>query len=243
MDCRAFHRNLEDYLEGGLDFSGRFGMERHARQCISCGEELAGAQHLRRMASELKRVKAPPNFEFSVLNEIARHKSYNRFSGLRSLWIYGIEWPSWRKLALASSGLAIIGLGIFYASYRTASDIVTAPPVAVVEPSKAPVKAMDTPAKIIKTASKNEHVAKADHPLAKKPKAIEELATAETMEPPVPFEELDFQDPEATGMEFVKYEAFGADNRPVPVRVPRPKKIWVQYGQLSEEDFLRNVSH
>ena len=40
MNCRTFQKNLEDYLADGLDFAGRFGMERHARQCISCGKEM-----------------------------------------------------------------------------------------------------------------------------------------------------------------------------------------------------------
>jgi hypothetical protein len=243
MNCRTFHRNLEDYLEGGLDFSRRFGMERHAKQCIGCGEELAGAQRLRRMASELKRVKAPPNFEFSVLNEIAKHKSRNRFPGIRSLWIYGIEWPSWRKLALASSSLIILGFGIFYASYRVTPDIISPPPLAVVKPSTTPAKMAEIPAKIIKTNPQPELVASSKQPPAKQPKAAEALNTAAAIDPPIPFEEVGFQDPETADMEFVKYEVLGADNRLMPVRVPRPKKIWIQYGQLSEEEFLRNVSH
>jgi len=46
MNCRTFHRTLEDYLEGGLDFSGRFGMERHARQCLSCGSRFTTYERL-----------------------------------------------------------------------------------------------------------------------------------------------------------------------------------------------------
>ena len=78
MDCRKFHGNFEDYLEGGLDFAGRFGMERHAQQCIVCGKKLAAAQRLRAMARELQRVQAPLNFESSVLNEIARIKGHGQ---------------------------------------------------------------------------------------------------------------------------------------------------------------------
>ncbi len=59
MNCRTFHRTLEDYLEGGLDFSGRFGMERHARQCLSCGKEMSDAQQLRRMVSEFSALRRP----------------------------------------------------------------------------------------------------------------------------------------------------------------------------------------
>ncbi len=87
MNCRTFHRTLEDYLEGGLDFSGRFGMERHARQCLSCGKEMSDAQRLHQMVSELQRVKAPSDFEASVLREIGMRKAHGRFSGFRSFWM------------------------------------------------------------------------------------------------------------------------------------------------------------
>ena len=46
MDCRTFNKKLEDYLEGGLDFPGRFGMERHAGHCFACGKTVADAQKL-----------------------------------------------------------------------------------------------------------------------------------------------------------------------------------------------------
>jgi hypothetical protein len=59
MDCRKFHRDLEDYLEDGLDFSSRFGVERHAQQCIHCGKVLSNAQQLRRMTRQIEKVKAP----------------------------------------------------------------------------------------------------------------------------------------------------------------------------------------
>ena len=181
MDCRTFHKNLEDYLEGGLDFSGRFGMERHAQQCIGCGETLAGAQRLRQMASGLKRVKAPPDFESSVLNKIAAHKSQGRFSGLRSLWIYGIEWPSWRKLSLASSSLIVLGLVLFYAYHRPAPDQGSVAAPVAVEPAKAPAKAIDKPMEIINSNIKNDTAAKFDQPLMKKPAAGAMEASGEAM--------------------------------------------------------------
>ena len=106
MDCKTFHKNLEDYLEDGLDFAGRFGMERHAQQCIGCGKDMADAQQIRRMVSELERVKAPDSFEASVISEIGKRKWDARSTGIRRFWIYGPEGPQWRKLALASSSLA-----------------------------------------------------------------------------------------------------------------------------------------
>ena len=140
MDCNKFHQNLEDYLEDGLDFPGRFGMERHAQQCIRCGKEMAGAQQLRRMMSEMDRVKAPSNFESSVLNEIGKLKARSRFFNFKRWWFYGFELPSARKLALASSCVAVLAFGIFYFSdrpRRTAPGPLSNPPALMVqEPAK-----------------------------------------------------------------------------------------------------------
>ena len=242
MDCRTFHRNLEDYLVGGLDFSGRFGMERHAQQCIGCGKTLTGAQRLHRMASELKRVKAPPNFESSVLNKIAIQKSHSLFSGIRSLWIYGIEWPSWRKLSLASSSLIVLGLILFYAFHRPVPNHESTVPTAAVESAKAPAKSKEDPAKMMNTNAENKPAAKSDQPHSKKP-VVESTKVAGTTKPPLPYEEVDLQDQEIEEMQFVEYEVMGPDNRPVLIRLPMPKTIRMQYGQTSEESFLRNVSH
>ncbi len=246
MDCRTFHRNLEDYLEGGLDFSGRFGMERHAQQCIGCGKELAGAQRLHRMASELQRVKAPPNFEVSVLNEIARRKSHGRFFGIRSLFIYGIEWPSWRKLALASSGLAALGLGVFFLSNQTTPVMApVAAPLIAGKPVKAPEKPAAASSSVVRTAAKIETQAKVKPRIAKQPKAIESSIVAESKPKPLPPEEVDFKDlVDPSEMEYVEYEVpSGQDGHAVFVRLPMPKKIRMRYGQASEEEFIRNVSH
>jgi hypothetical protein len=111
MDCRKFHRILEDYLEDGLDFSGRFGMERHAQQCIGCGKVLSNAQQLRRMARQLDRVKAPGSFEADVLREIGRREARGRFFGLRRFWLYGFDPPSIRRWALVASCLAVLVIG------------------------------------------------------------------------------------------------------------------------------------
>src|SRR5437773_9325241 len=106
MDCRSFQRNLEDYLEGGLDFGGRFGMERHAQQCYVCGRDIANARKLAEMARGLKPVAAPPHFESAVLARIHAKDSRSWFWSLR---IYGPEWLSVRSLSLGACGLALIG--------------------------------------------------------------------------------------------------------------------------------------
>lgn len=114
MNCRTFQKNLEDYLENSLDFAGRFGMERHARQCARCGREMADAQRLSRLVHGLDKVKAPPNFESTVLNEIGARKLHSRFPMLRSFLVFGFDMLSWKQYALAASVVLIIGLGFIY---------------------------------------------------------------------------------------------------------------------------------
>jgi hypothetical protein len=237
MDCKTFHRNLEDYLEDGLDFSGRFGMERHAQQCISCGKEMSDAQRLHRMASELQRVKAPENFEASVLREIGMRKAHGRFSGFRSFWIYGFEWPSFRKLALATSCLAILCFGIFYASHRVHFNQASTPPQVASEPATIPVAVKE---------AKNAPGTSLELPLQKKQAAAEAPKFAKRVRPPAllkqePIIDQDMQD--LWDMDYVEYVPPGPDNRPVPVRLPLPKVIPMRYGQMSEEYFIQNVSH
>ena len=233
---------MEDYLAGGLDFSGRFGMERHAQKCLSCGKELSDAQRLRRMVSELQRVKAPADFEASVLREIGARKANSRFSGFRSVWMYGFEWPSLRKLALASSCLAVLFLGIFYASHRTSFNRATAPPQVASERSVAPAE---------KKEIRNLPAAKVALPLPKKqaaetPKFAKKVLPPAILkrEPPLDQDLQDMRDlQDLQNVNYVEYEMPGMDNRPVPVRLPLPKVIHRQYNQMSEEYFIQNVSH
>lgn len=237
MNCRTFHRNLEDYLEGGLDFSGRFGMERHARQCISCGKEMADAQRLRRMVSELQRVKAPVNFEASVLKEIGIRKAHGRFPGFRSLWMYGFEWPSLRKLALASSFLAVLGFGVFYALNRASFHQTAPPPQIAFKPAAIPTEAKE---------AKSNPAAKSEVPSPGKQVEMETPKLAKRIQPrELPEEEqvLERDMQEVQDTDYVEYVMPGLDSRPVPVRLPLPKIIPMNYGQMSEEYFIRNVSH
>jgi len=109
MNCRNFCRNLEDYLDGGLDFASRFGMERHAEQCFACGKELADARGLRRLAASLARVKAPAGFEARVSREIALRKSQGIFAHVRNYLAFGFEW---RRFAFAAAVCACLIFGI-----------------------------------------------------------------------------------------------------------------------------------
>ncbi|MCL2878574.1 MAG: anti-sigma factor [Acidobacteria bacterium] len=110
MDCRNFHRNLEDYLDGGLDFAERFGMERHAEQCFACGKELVDARELHRLTASLTRVKAPADFEARVRREIAMRKSQGIFFRVRNYLDIGFEW---RRFAFTAAACAALAFGIF----------------------------------------------------------------------------------------------------------------------------------
>jgi len=246
MNCRTFHRTLEDYLEGGLDFSGRFGVERHAQQCLSCGKEMSDAQRLRRMVSELQRVKAPTDFETSVLREIGMRRAYGRLSGFRNFWMRGFEWPSFQKLALVSSCLAILCFGIFYASHRTAfNQASTSPQIAGARATIAveAKEANNSPGTNVATL------------VRKKPaETLKSAKSAKPVRPPAflkrePVIDAEIRDAEIRDMQevqdtdYVEYSMPGQDNRAVPVRLPLPKRISMPYRQMSEEYFIQNVSH
>jgi len=237
MNCRSFHQRLEDYLENGLDFSGRFSMERHAQQCISCGKELQDAQQLRQNISGLQRVKAPANFEASVMREIAISKANGRFSGIRRFWIYGFEWPSWQKLALASSSLAVLGLAVFFASHQTIPDRAHAPAQLAAQPAKVPVEPKAAkPAPVV-----NIQASKA--PVLKK-RIAPEIPLMASQAPPAALAKSDGpKDQEIQDADYVEYTMPGPDNRPVPVRMRLPKTITMPYSQVSQEYFIQNESH
>jgi hypothetical protein len=224
MDCRKFQRDLEDYLQGDMDFAGLFGMERHAQQCISCGKMMSRAQRLSQMAQELKPVRAPSNFESSILDEIAKRKLRHRFWGIRRYWIYGLERPSWGKLALAASSLAILVLAVLYPINQ--KTIYQSPELSKItgEPADAGqnLRAPSPPAVELKSAAAPE--------IFREPAAVQ---------PSIPQQGELSEDRVITDLEFVEFHIEGSDNPPVIM----PKKIRMQYGQASEEYFIRNVSH
>jgi hypothetical protein len=230
MDCRKFHRNLDDYLDDGLDFPGRFGMERHAQQCARCGRGVSDAQRMRQMAHQLERVKAPADFESRLLEEIGKRKALGRFSGLRRFWLYGFDMPSPRRLILASSCMAVAAMGIFFFHPFLVNRVT---------PEPAPVIAAREPAGIDRTENlqpvTTTAVALTDrHAKPKAPKA--EKAT----EPP-PSELEQMVDREVAETDYVEFQVVGPDNRPVSFRWPN--KFRTRYGQTPEEYFIRNVSH
>jgi len=219
MKCRTFQRNLEDYLQGGLDFSGRFAMERHSRQCIRCGREMADAQRLRQAVVELQRVKAPSGFESSVLNEIGLQKARRPSSGIRDLWIYGFQWPCWRDRILVSSSLAVLGLASLYLFHRS----VPVPRQVAAEPAKQAERPLGPAAPAVRVFSKPSAIA-----------AVQEVRG--TARPSGLSEQEYLRDQEVPDTEYVEYQMIGPDHRPLTIRLPR-------YRQTSEEYFIRNVSH
>jgi hypothetical protein len=263
MNCRKFERRLEDYLQGGLDFATRFGMERHAKQCILCARELADAQRLGQRARELERVKAPPDFESSVLREIAKRRSRGIVPFVRKFWIYGVEWPSWQKVALAALSVSILGIGVFYLSRwpvpgGAPSPALVADTPMIVLPKKGPaansgsaapeVSVPDRRADLLQGAGPAAVVearrdpgansASAAPALRRTGQAYELTATAGI---PGRVPRTLVPDLETSEAEYVEHIVPGLDNRPVTIRLP--KAIRVQYGQASEEYFIRNVSH
>ena len=230
-------------------------MERHAQQCLHCGKDLANAQSLRRMTAGLARVKAPLNFEALVSDKIAAHKMRGTFSLMHSFGIFGFEWLSWRKMALAASSLAILGFGIFYAAHRqtfspepglSAAKPQSADPVQTLIP-ETPPSASPAPSLV---AEKPQSIAvqkKEDPPgtlsaSAPEPPVVSEAASvaeAKQYPPPIDFDALESQG--AIQAESVDYLLLGPDSHPALDRLP--KKLYMPYGQASEEYFIRNVSH
>jgi hypothetical protein len=222
MDCRKFRNNLEDYLQGGLDFPGRFGMERHARQCFSCGREVADAQKLGQMARKLHRITAPPDFEAAVLARI--HSETRRHSG----WLSGgFQQVSWRTLALAGSAIGLLVAGVLSAGFLTMQPTDPLPPPAV----SIPVAETHAGPSII------DSVPSRDAP------AIEPISTvtsAPTRRSRPLSTEADRPLIEAADSEFQEF-LVPAGDRQLIIRLP--KAIRMQYHPPSEEYFIRNVSH
>lgn len=254
MNCRNFHRLLEDYLEDRLDFAGRFGIERHAQQCIRCGNDLAGAQRLRRIVREVDRVSTPDGFEAAVLDRIALEKSPGKFSP-RRYWIYGFEWPSPRRLAWASSAVALLGFGVFYLTSRPMTDrapaaAIEAPappsPMIVRSPAPKPVLPVSAVSHVRPSASSVVQMSASarvrENSRRRHPEVsilrddIDSVAVSDAL--PLAYEpepqETDYTD-------YVEYQVVGPDDH--PVRVRWPVKSRMRYGKNPEEYFIQNVSH
>jgi hypothetical protein len=239
MNCRTYRKNLEDYLEGGLDFPSRFGMERHAQECICCGKELSDAQKLRAMAHGLQRVSAPPDFEAKVLRRIHAEGRRDRFWSIAQNWTFGVI-PSPRILAFSASGLVVLaGLG-FLISYRypQSSAPAESPVAAIREPAPSPTpQAIEGPelsAVSVKSASvskpsKRQEVA----PLALIPRHSNgNNSTLGNSEPVYA---------EAADQDVVGLPVPGPDSSQQIMLLPKALKV--RNEPPSEDYFIRNVSH
>jgi hypothetical protein len=240
MNCRTFRKNMEDYLEGGLDFPGRFGMERHAQQCICCGKEVSDAQKLRTIVRELQRVTSPPNFEAAVLSRIHAESKRNRFWNFKQYWIYGFDLPSRRLLAFGASGLAVLaGLG-FFISYRFMqnSTPTATPAVVISKPVAGTMPQANTSLQSNAVPNKSAPVAKSFRkreaaPLALIPRHSEDAYSAASNTTPIYAEPAD--------QDVVGLPVPGPDSTQRIMLLPKALKV--RNEPPSEEYFIRNVSH
>ncbi len=232
MDCRKFSSNLEDYLQGGLDFPGRFGMERHAQQCLDCGKQVADAQKLSQMAREMSRVKTPPNFEATLQARILRTKA-KRSRLFWRYWEYGCEWLTWRSALAGAAAVAVlfaagfIGWRLRHDDGAVAQREVAAPGGAGGSPLAAAPVERPSPAVAQPITAR-----KLMRPLVVPPAGMD-LADEAEFAPAIRVEPAD------SG--FVEYLVPGPGDRQLIMRFP--KAVRMQYDPPSEEYFIRNVSH
>lgn len=237
MNCRTFKRNLEDYLQGGLDFPGRFGMERHAKQCLDCGGEIVQARKLSQAARGLAGVKAPPGFEESVLRRIRQEKARRRFRAIERFRVFGFEWASGRRLALAASVALIAVAGVLFVDRfweHPVGDPVADSGLEFRLPSAVPA-GEQVP------GSPPAEAAVRTGPDLQSPEAASFSARAlsagyfdsERGFVPGVAEPLD--------SEFIEFEVPGPGDKPVIVRLPA--RVRLRYSHPSEGYSIRNVSH
>jgi len=241
MDCRTFHKNLEDYLEGSLDFPGRFGMERHAQQCYVCGKGMATALRLSDLAKEIGRASAPANLEASIL---ARIHARDRRSWIHEFWVYRFEWPSSRSLALAASAIVLVGVAAFLAAKAISwsapeqTRLLTQHPVQKVTSSTLPQRGeqaslpapfpppLSTPAKEVSAP----FVKSASFGSARRPGPSTSYSTEE---------DWAGQPVQAGDADYLEYQVPGQGT----LIMRLPKTIRMRHAEPSQEHFIRNVSH
>lgn len=227
MNCRTFQKNLEDYLQDGLDFAGRFGMERHARQCIRCGREMANAQRLSRLARGLDKVKAPSNFESRLLDEIGKRELRSRFSIFRRFLVFGFDMLSWRRWAPAAAGILVLGLVLVFWQKHEGAGRIQPSYVADVNPmGRFGTDAVETSPDVPATKPS----VSAGYPAPDPDSRLFHVPEGKLF--------IDYQTRES---DYREYRAIGPDN--LPMIIPLPGKIQMQFNPPPEEYFIRNVSH
>ncbi len=232
MDCRTFNKKLEDYLQGELDFPGRFGMERHAEQCFACGKTAADAQKLGRMARNLGRVRAPADFEAALLARIQKEGLARRSSWFwRFPLFWSDRWP-WRAAAFGALAVVVLGVGVFIFARRI--NVEPDGSVRWTGREEAPAQPLQSNAEINSSTVPLE-----PSDLAEVSERIKPLPGGMILSPRESGLSL-YAEP-AGAANYVQYVIPGPDDRQMLMRLP--KTIWMRHGQPSEEYYIRNVSH
>jgi anti-sigma factor RsiW len=224
MDCRTFHKKLEDYLQGEMDFPARFGMERHAQQCYACGKEMKDALRLREMAKTLVRVKAPADFEAALLARLQNAGVRRRNSMPWRLLTLGLDRISWRLLAAgaAAAVVAIAGIHLFIGAQRENAAFVSKNDALTPAP---PFEAGGTPADDGAVAVLSPRIVPLGDPKARF----------------LPAEDWSEKYLDPADLGYFEYALPGPGDRRMIMRLP--KSILLRYGMPSEDYFIRNVSH
>ncbi len=228
MDCRTFHRKLEGYLEGGMDFSARFGMERHAKQCLACEKDIRQAMKLRRLAQGLERVAAPQNFEAALLERIRLASPRNRSGVLRSLWIYGFEGFRWRAAGVTALVTVCVVGGLYYLHFGRDLGRGAALQASLNSPSS------QQDARDLASTS-NEQGSTVN--------GLAEIDPAGGVRSPGPTGQNVFATPfsQVSDSDFIEVSVPGPDGRQLIMRLP--KTIRMEYGRPTRDYYLRYVSH
>ena len=198
----------------------------------------------------MSKIKAPENFEAAVLDRIGKEKARGGLFGIQKFWLYGFELPSIRKMALAGAGLAALCLGIFSISYRTAINPAAPPAILspvnkliAEKPEKSEKVIVQQPIKPKSDAAPASMIAEA--PMPQRTVLADTLVekTTETSD----LSEPDYTDQDEASVKsvpdtnYVEYQVVGPDNRPVTFRLPVKSRM--RTGQVSDDFYLRNVSH
>lgn len=230
MDCRTFQKNLEDYLEGGLDFPGRFGMERHAKQCYLCGKEVTSAQMLSELAKQLERVGTPGNFENNVLARIHAQSECSWTSRFLATDWLRIAWPSWSRLALGGA-VAVAGVSLYLVLQTPRLDNAVSARPSNAQPARQDLSTSsspDVPSNASLVVSDPSPTAEVPAPEFAPTKMLSGRANHRYSTEPGDSDYLEYVVPGPAGREFI---------------MRLPKTIRMRPGQPSEEYFIRNVSH
>jgi hypothetical protein len=228
MNCRSFQKQLEDYLQGGLDFSGRLALERHAQRCFACGKVLADAERLGQVARTIARVGAPPDFEAALRSKINQAQYKNR------AWRPFISWQSVRLGAASAIILIFLGLGTLYSvqwwslSHQTSRAASGAPASLAAQPAHSRLPVLPEPLSAVS----------ATHEVNAPVNPGDQFASTTTNQVDGEWSPAirEIADPQ-----FREYQVPGPGDRKLILRLP--DTIRMQYDQPSEEYFIRNVSH